>query len=65
MAADANLNFEVATIKPSNPATQGFSILVGRGGNNLFTTTNTTLNDLIIFAYGLHKQKITGAPGWV
>ena len=28
MAADANLNFEVSTVKPSNPATPGFSILV-------------------------------------
>jgi uncharacterized protein (TIGR03435 family) len=65
MAADASLNFEVATIKPSNPATPGQSILVGRGGANLFTTTNTTLNDLIIFAYGVHVQQIVGAPAWL
>ena len=65
MAADANLTFEVATIKPSNPATPGQSILVGRGGANLFTTTNTTLNDLIIFAYGIHAQQIVGAPAWL
>src|SRR5262245_31356553 len=65
MAADANLTFEVATIKPSNPATPGQSILVGRGGANLFTTTNTTLNDLIIFAYGVHVQQIVGAPAWL
>jgi len=65
MAADASLNFEVATIKPSNPATPGQSILVGRGGANLFTTTNTTLNDLIIFAYGVHNQQIVGAPAWL
>jgi len=65
MAADASLNFEVATIKPSNPATPGQSILVGRGGANLFTTTNTTLNDLIIFAYGVHVQQIVGGPAWL
>jgi uncharacterized protein (TIGR03435 family) len=65
MAADANLNFEVATIKPSNPATPGQSLLVGRGGGNLFTTTNTTLNDLITFAYGLHVTQITGGPSWL
>src|SRR5687767_1031971 len=65
MAADANLSFEVATIKPSDPAVQGQSILVGRGGANMFTTTNTTLNDLLIFAYGLHPQQITGGPGWL
>jgi len=65
MAADATLSFEVATIKPSNPATPGQSILVGRGGGNLFTTTNTTLNDLLTFAYGLHVTQITGGPGWL
>src|SRR3954463_8315902 len=65
MAATANLVFDVATIKPSNPATPGQSILVGRGGSNLFTTTNTTLNDLITFAYGLHVRQIAGGPSWL
>jgi uncharacterized protein (TIGR03435 family) len=65
MAADANLAFEVATIKPSNPATPGQSILVGRGGGNLFTTTNTTLNDLITFAYGIHVRQIAAGPSWL
>jgi uncharacterized protein (TIGR03435 family) len=65
MAADANLDFEVATIKPSDPAVQGQSILVGRGGANMFTTTNTTLNDLLVLAYGVHLQQITGGPGWL
>jgi hypothetical protein len=61
MPANANPVFEVSTIKPSRPDTPGSSILVGRGGTNLFTTTNTTLNDLV-FAYGLHARQITGAP---
>lgn len=65
MAADAKLEFEVATIKPSNPATPGQSLLVGRGGTNLFTTTNTTLTDLIVFSYGIHTQQLIGAPNWV
>jgi uncharacterized protein (TIGR03435 family) len=65
MAADANLAFEVATIKPANPETRGQSILVGRGGSNLFTTTNTTLNDLITFAYGIHVRQIVGGPAWL
>ena len=49
MAANANLAFEVATIKPSNPEVRGQSLLVNRSG--LFTTTNSTLNDLISFAW--------------
>jgi uncharacterized protein (TIGR03435 family) len=65
MAADAKLVFDVATIKPSNPATPGQSILVGRGGSNLFTTTNTTLNDLITFAYEIHVRQLAGGPSWL
>jgi uncharacterized protein (TIGR03435 family) len=64
MAADAKLEFEVATIKPSDPSAPGQSILVGRGGGNLFTTTNTTLHDLIVFAYGVHPRQLTGLPSW-
>jgi uncharacterized protein (TIGR03435 family) len=65
MPADANPTFEVATIKPSRPEAQGSSILVGRGGTNLFTTTNTTVADLIVFAYGLHARQLTGGPSWL
>ena len=65
MAADAKPTFEVATIKPSNPETPGQFITVGRGGGNLFTTGNSTLQDLIVFAYGLHARQISGGPGWL
>jgi uncharacterized protein (TIGR03435 family) len=65
MAADANLAFEVATIKPSEPGRPGQSILVGRGGSNMFTTTNTTLNDLITFAYGIHVRQIVSGQPWM
>ena len=65
MAADAPLTFEVATIKLSNPDTPGQSILVGRGGPNMFTTTNTTLNDLIKFAWDLHVRQIVNGPSWL
>lgn len=62
MAADAKPSFEVATIKPSKPGTPGHSFLV-RGSE--FTTTNTTLSDLLTFAYGLHPRQITEAPAWM
>src|SRR5438045_3224779 len=64
MAGEGTPSFEVATIKLSNPDTPGQSILVGRGGGNLFTTTNTSLRDLIIFAYGIHVRQLTNAPAW-
>ena len=62
MAADAVPAFEVATIKPSNPETPG-KLFAVRGRN--LSTVNTTLADLITFAYGLHAKQITAAPEWV
>ena len=62
MAANAPLVFEVATIKPSRPEAQGKAITIkGRQ----FITINTSLSDLITFAYGLHARQISGAPDWV
>jgi uncharacterized protein (TIGR03435 family) len=62
MAADANPEFDVATIKPATPDRPGKAFMV-RGGQ--FSTINTTLADLITFAYGIHAKQITGAPAWV
>lgn len=64
MAANVDPNFDVSTIKPSDPNARGQSIQVGRGGGNMFTTTNTTVADLVIFAYGLHARQVTGGPAW-
>ncbi len=62
MAADANPEFEVATIKPATPDRPGKGFMV-RGRQ--FSTINTSLADLITFAYGIHAKQITGAPAWV
>jgi uncharacterized protein (TIGR03435 family) len=62
MAADANPAFEAATIKPSVPGAPGIGFRVqGRQ----FSTLNTSLSDLIAFAYGIHAKQIIGAPAWV
>jgi uncharacterized protein (TIGR03435 family) len=62
MAANADASFEVATIKPSDPARSGRAFRVqGRE----FTTTNTTLTSLITYAYGLNPRQVTGGPGWM
>lgn len=62
MATDANPVFEVATIKPSRPEAQGHGFRVnGRD----FSTINTSLADLLTFAYGLHHHQITGGPAWI
>jgi bla regulator protein blaR1 len=62
MPADAKPVFEVATIKPARPEGR-FSLLVNRGG--MLNTTNTTVADLIKFAYDVHPKQITGAPSWI
>lgn len=62
MDSSARPQFEVATIKPSNPSQPGWGINVDRSG--VFHTRNTTLNDLMKFAYDVHPKQVIGAPAW-
>jgi uncharacterized protein (TIGR03435 family) len=61
MAADAIPKFDVVTVKPSDPNRPG-KLFTIRGRHVM--TINTTLNDIITFAYGLHVKQIVGAPAW-
>jgi uncharacterized protein (TIGR03435 family) len=61
MAADAKPVFEVMTIKPSPPEQQG-KLFTVRGGS--FVTVNTTLMDLIKFAYGVQDKQVANLPDW-
>jgi uncharacterized protein (TIGR03435 family) len=60
--ADPDPAFEVATIKlhPAGDPGRAFQVK-GR----LFTTFNTSVVDLMTFAYGLHPRQITGRPSWI
>ena len=62
MDPNAKPEFEVATVKPSDPNRPGWGITVNRSG--ILHTLNTTLNDLIKFAYDMHPKQVAGAPGW-
>jgi uncharacterized protein (TIGR03435 family) len=62
MAANAKLAFEVATIKPSDPSAAG-KLFTMRGRE--FLTMNTSLSDMVVFAYGIHAKQIINAPAWV
>lgn len=62
MPADAKPVFEVATIKPSDPARQGKGFRVN---GRHFSTINTTLSNIITFAYGINAKQIVGAPDWI
>ncbi len=59
----AKPEFEVATVKPSDPNRPGWGINVDRSGQ--LHTLNTNLSDLIKFAYDVHPKQIVGAPAWV
>jgi len=61
-AAAGAATFELGIIKPSKPDAQGNTFRV-RG--HRFAATNTSLSDLISFAYGIHATQIIGAPAWV
>jgi uncharacterized protein (TIGR03435 family) len=61
MDPNAKPQFEVATIKPSDPAKAGFAIRLNPSGVN---TLNTTLIDLLKFAYDMHAKQVIGAPAW-
>jgi uncharacterized protein (TIGR03435 family) len=61
MAPDANPAFEVATIKPSDPARPGQTFTL-RGAEVI--TTNATVHDLINLAYWLHPKQLSGGPAW-
>jgi uncharacterized protein (TIGR03435 family) len=62
MPADAKPVFEVATIKPTKPGTQGKGLTIQ---GHRFITVNTSLNDLISFAYGVHIRQVTGGASWL
>src|SRR5262245_28690545 len=62
MDPNAKPEFEVATIKPSDPNRRGWGIGVNRSG--MLNTLNTTLSDLIKFAYDLHPNQVIGVPAW-
>jgi uncharacterized protein (TIGR03435 family) len=62
MKPSAQPEFEVATIKPSDPDSKrtGFHL----NGQHV-STTNETLNNLISFAYGVHLKQIVSGPPWL
>ena len=61
MAPDAKPKFDVVTVKPSDPNRPG-KLFTVRGRS--IVTINTTMNDLISFAYSVHTKQLVGAPDW-
>lgn len=63
MAADADPSFEVATIKPNDKDGSTMQALTLQGRN--FITVNSSLADLMMFAYSIQMKQIVGAPDWI
>src|SRR5262249_34432949 len=61
MAPTATPKVETEAVRPSSPDGQG-KVLAVRG--RTIVTVNTSANDLIVFAYGLHQKQVVGAPAW-
>jgi uncharacterized protein (TIGR03435 family) len=58
----AQLTFEVASIKPSSPDTQGGFIQFMPGGG--LKMSGIPLRGMITFAYDVRDFQVSGAPGW-
>jgi uncharacterized protein (TIGR03435 family) len=63
MAEDANPSFDVATIKPNDSGGATMQQLTIQGRD--FKTVNSSLGDLISFAYDVQQKQIVGAPEWM
>ena len=63
MPADADPAFEVSTIKPNVSDAAGMQVLTFRG--RTFITENSSLADLMMFAYRVQMKQILGAPDWI
>jgi uncharacterized protein (TIGR03435 family) len=63
MPADANPSFDVATIKPNDSGEASMQQLSFDGHN--FRTRNSSVLDLISFAFDVQKKQIVNAPDWI
>jgi uncharacterized protein (TIGR03435 family) len=62
MDPTANPAFEVATVKPSSPDEHRKFF---RLSPDHLQAVNQTVDDLITFAYGVHRKQIVDAPSWM
>jgi uncharacterized protein (TIGR03435 family) len=54
--------FEVASIKPADPAASGSSTRTNQGR---LTMSNVTLRRCIMYAYNIHEYQLSGGPDWI
>jgi uncharacterized protein (TIGR03435 family) len=64
MAKDADPDWEVVSVKARDPNDTSNSQSMSMEGRR-FAIVNRPVEGLLLFAYGLHKKQIVGAPGWI
>jgi hypothetical protein len=64
MAKDANPDWDVLTVKARDPNDIGNGQSTGMKGRQ-FVIVNRTVEGMILFACGVHKKQIVGAPSWI
>jgi uncharacterized protein (TIGR03435 family) len=62
-ATTGDPTFEVASVKPNKTGDNGVRIGLQPGGR--FITTNTSLRQLVTFAYQLQSFQLVGGPDWM
>lgn len=62
MAKDADLDWDVVTVRPSSPDDKHDGIDV-RGRHIM--VWNRTVESMLAIAYGVQKSQIAGGPGWI
>jgi uncharacterized protein (TIGR03435 family) len=62
MAKDADPDWEVVTVRPTDPAVTSASI---RMNGRQFVLENRSVETLLLVGYGVHKKQIVNAPDWI
>jgi uncharacterized protein (TIGR03435 family) len=67
---ETKFEFEVASVKPAAPQGEGRRMMGMRGGPGTndpgrITYVNLNLRDLVMIAYGVKRNQISGAPNWI
>ena len=57
------LEFEIASVKPSDPNIRTSNVLLGVGES--ITIDNVPLRKIILYAYDIRDFQLAGGPGWV
>jgi uncharacterized protein (TIGR03435 family) len=62
-SAPKALEFEIASVRPSNPDVRTSNVLLGAGES--LTVVSVPLQKIIMYAYDIRDFQLAGGPGWI